>query len=99
MNRRLRVIAALGAEGMVGLLLIAALATQGYRAWGVTGAVLVPAGCIAVGAAYLVLRLRRTDSPHERSPSRGSRVNPWLLAILAVVVGLAAYLTTFFPRH
>lgn len=100
MNRSIQVLVLLGVEAVFGVLLIAALATQGYRGWGVTGAALVPAVCIALGVAYVVFQLRRKPSAAAvAAPGRRrARVGFWLLIMLIFVVGLAAYITAFFPR-
>jgi hypothetical protein len=82
MNQRSRALVLLGAEALVMAFLIVALAMQGYRAWGVNGAVLMPLGCIAVGAGYLVYGMRRSRQRRELGAENRrtrSRVNPWLL--------------------
>ena len=101
-NRSSRVLVLLGVQAILGALLIVALATQGYRAWGVTGAVLMPAVCTALAVTYIAFQLRRkpTAAAAVSVPGRKrSRVGFWLFMALVFVVGSAAYLTAFFPQR
>lgn len=104
MNRSIRVLVLLGVQALLGVLLIVALATEGYRAWGVTGAVLMPAVCTALAVTYILFQLRRKPSAAAAAavavPARKrSPVGFWLFMILVFVVGSAAYITAFFPQH